>query len=125
VSGDTSSAAIAGSLGACTTLNRRQGTGWGGAGVCMLFCHERFEALTLRSDGNDGTRRGIWPHNGPLSLGPISGHPGFRPGVTVTVQFGHQEGGLRERAGAGGGVSRVGTHVLRVHSTKTVLEEDL
>ena len=125
MSDDTSLAAVAGSPWACTTLDRRWGMGWGGVGVSMLFCHEGLETITARSDGNDGTRRGIRPHDGPSPPGPISGHPGFQPRIAVTVQFGHREGGLGVGAWAGGGVPRVGTHALGVRTTEAVLKEYL
>jgi len=125
VSGDTSSAAVAGSPRACTTSGGRWRAGWGRAGVSMLFCHEGFETFTARSDGNNGMRRGVWLCDGPLSPGPILGHPGFWPGIAIIVQFSHREGGFGVRAGADDGVSRVGTHVLGVRTTEAVLKEDL
>ena len=125
MSGDTSSAAVAGSPGVCTTLGGRWRVGQGGAGVSMLFCHEGFETFTTRSDGNDGTRRGIRPRDGPSSPEPILGHPGFRPRIAITVQFRHQEGGLGVCAWAGSGVSGVGTHALGVCTAEAVLKEDL
>ena len=124
-SGDASSAAVAGSPKACTTSGGRWRAGWGGAGVSMLFSHEGLEALTTRSDGNDGTRRGIRPRVGLSPPGPISGHPDFWSGIAVTVQFGHWDGGLGVCAWAGGGVPGVGAHALRVRTTEAVLKEGL
>ena len=92
--GDTSLATIVGSPRACATLNRRGRMGGHRAGVSMLFCHEHLKAFTARSNGNDGTRHGIWLHDGPLPLELVLGHPGFRPRIAVMVQFSHQEGGL-------------------------------
>jgi len=118
-------AAVAGRRKACATSSRRGGTGRGNVWVGVLLCHECLKAGTPISDGHDGTRCGIWPRDGRSPLGPISGHLSFRLRVAVTVQFGHQDGGLGVCAGAGGGVARCGAHTLGVSSTKTMLEKDL
>jgi len=44
---------VTGRREACATLSRRGGTGWGKAGVGVLFCHECFEAGTPISNGNE------------------------------------------------------------------------
>jgi len=91
----------------------------------MLFSHESFKTLATRGDRNDGTRCGIWLCDRPLPPEPVSGHPGFWPGIAIAVQFDHQEGSLRVSAWANNGVPRVGTYALRVCSTEAMLEEDL
>jgi len=125
MSRDALSAAIVGSPGVCATSNWRRGVGRGRAGVSVLFCHEGLEPFTTRSNGNDRTRRGIWPCVGQSPPELILGHPGFQPGVAVTVQFGHREGGFGVGAWADDGVSQVGMHALRVRSTEAMLEKDL
>jgi len=105
-------ATVAGRRKACATSSRGGRTGRGKAWVGVLLCHECFEAGTPISDGNDGTRRGIRPRDGQSSLGPISGHLSFRLRVAVTVQFGHQDGGLGVCARADDGVARSGAHAL-------------
>jgi len=107
-----SMAAIVGSPKACTTSSWGGGAGGGGTRVSMLFCHECFKASTTTCDRNKGMGRGIWLCAGQSSSGPILGRLSFRLGVTVTVQFGHWDGGLGVCARAGYGVPRRGAHAL-------------
>ena len=90
-----STAAVAGSPKACTTLGWGRRSGGSSAWVCMLFCHECLEAGTTISDRNKRTRCGIWPHNGQSSSELILGHLSFWLRVAVMVQFGHRDWGLQ------------------------------
>jgi len=91
----------------------------------MLFSHKCLETFTMRSDGNNRARRGIWLHVEPSPPEPVSGHPGFWPGIAVAVQFGHWKWDLGVGAWADDGIPRVGAYVLRVCSAEAMLEEDL
>ena len=78
----------------------------------MLFCHESFKAGTPVSEGNNRTRRGVWPRIRRSPPGLVLGRLGFWPRVTVAIQFGHRDGGLQVCAWAGDGVARRGAHAL-------------